>query len=235
MSLKPSDASMVFAGLRCPECGYNLQGLPEARCPECGRHFDPNEPMLRESPICRKAGSALPVMSLCWALTMVGYACILIYQQPVSARGGRLHIKLEACFLSPYLFSAMLVWTGLSGTIGWPALREARIRTGRLRFGLIVSGLVFISGYLSSVLFSPGAYTHSLYGWELVDYVQTMGGNLLMSMVPTTVVLMVQRPWLLVPKVSVIRVACMAWAVLLLCYGFSAVMSLPIFGPVLVE
>jgi len=27
--------------LFCPECGYNLTGLPENRCPECGGEFDP--------------------------------------------------------------------------------------------------------------------------------------------------------------------------------------------------
>ncbi|MCP4589601.1 MAG: hypothetical protein GY842_02545, partial [bacterium] len=32
--MPPSDA--VF----CPECGYNLYGIPEHRCPECGFGFD---------------------------------------------------------------------------------------------------------------------------------------------------------------------------------------------------
>ncbi len=27
----------------CMECGYDLQGLPDARCPECGTAFDPSE------------------------------------------------------------------------------------------------------------------------------------------------------------------------------------------------
>ena len=29
--------------LRCPQCGYDLRGLPENRCPECGNFFDPNK------------------------------------------------------------------------------------------------------------------------------------------------------------------------------------------------
>lgn len=27
--------------LHCPQCGYDLTGLPENRCPECGVPFDP--------------------------------------------------------------------------------------------------------------------------------------------------------------------------------------------------
>jgi len=30
--------------MRCRNCGYILEHLPENRCPECGRPFDPHDP-----------------------------------------------------------------------------------------------------------------------------------------------------------------------------------------------
>jgi hypothetical protein len=30
--------------MRCPDCGYDLRGLPSGQCPECGRAFDPSDP-----------------------------------------------------------------------------------------------------------------------------------------------------------------------------------------------
>jgi hypothetical protein len=32
---------MIDEDLFCPQCGYNLRGLPEERCPECGTRFEP--------------------------------------------------------------------------------------------------------------------------------------------------------------------------------------------------
>ena len=34
----------------CPNCGYDLTGLPEARCPECGQPF--SKPALWTCPTC---------------------------------------------------------------------------------------------------------------------------------------------------------------------------------------
>ncbi len=31
---------MIDEDLYCPECGYNLRGIPEDRCPECGFGYD---------------------------------------------------------------------------------------------------------------------------------------------------------------------------------------------------
>ncbi len=33
----------VYPPGHCGKCGYDLQGLPEARCPECGKSFEPQE------------------------------------------------------------------------------------------------------------------------------------------------------------------------------------------------
>ncbi len=42
MSAAPNIGSMTANGSEvfCPECGYNLRGIPEDRCPECGFGFE---------------------------------------------------------------------------------------------------------------------------------------------------------------------------------------------------
>jgi hypothetical protein len=50
-----------MATLYCPNCGYNLTGLPENRCPECGVDFDPvalARPDRAREPIPLTAGGA---------------------------------------------------------------------------------------------------------------------------------------------------------------------------------
>lgn len=49
----PTDSSLRQAldgELACPECGYNVFGLPEPRCPECGRRFTLEEARARRTP-----------------------------------------------------------------------------------------------------------------------------------------------------------------------------------------
>ncbi len=46
----------------CPNCGYNLTGLPENRCPECGREFDPAQLAQQRRADARIGGVILRVL-----------------------------------------------------------------------------------------------------------------------------------------------------------------------------
>jgi len=39
----PTEHKGELDGLLCPDCDYNLTGLPTPRCPECGRHITPDD------------------------------------------------------------------------------------------------------------------------------------------------------------------------------------------------
>lgn len=235
MSTRPSDTSMAYAGLICPECGYNLQGLPEARCPECGCQFDPDELTAREQEGPRWPAKGLVVLALAVYAGVMGYAFVRIAMNLAEGHMGYIGTKLRACYVWPPVFPLTLVAGGVLLAIGWPAIRQAKTQLGKKRFGEAAILFVVLGGWLPSCFMVPMVYVHAIYEWLFVHWVRTAGGNILMSTVPTTIIVLRTCPWRLMPEVSLMRVLCAAWAVLLLCYGFAAALSLPIYGPFVVE
>lgn len=59
--------------MRCLECDYILDGLPENRCPECGAHFDPSDSwtfsVVSESGLRRLWWALLGAAGPCAAIT----------------------------------------------------------------------------------------------------------------------------------------------------------------------
>ena len=75
------DAGSNDSGQPCPDCGYDLRGMPRSRpCPECGwadeqAPLDPGAPLPAGAP-CRKCGTVVPGMaigSLCPDCAMSGH------------------------------------------------------------------------------------------------------------------------------------------------------------------
>jgi hypothetical protein len=102
--------------LHCPNCGYNLTGLPENRCPECGGKFDPARLALRSMCRVRPLGPRGAV----WRILLLPAAFWALYALAVGPGPDSM-----ACLLFPFgLFQ------GVGGIIIACALAE-RVANGR--------------------------------------------------------------------------------------------------------
>jgi hypothetical protein len=81
-----SEAEDILRLKRCPECGYDLRGLPTAhQCPECGRAYDGS---IIDIPAWRPLGSDVPLGSmevLLFASIFLGFpiVCRFVLRMPI--------------------------------------------------------------------------------------------------------------------------------------------------------
>ena len=95
----------------CPQCGYDLRGLPDARhCPECGLEIDPEAaPQPRIPWIYRKRiGLSAAYFRTVWLATLRPRQLAAEVERPVAYRDA-LRFRLLTCLLATLPIAALLV------------------------------------------------------------------------------------------------------------------------------
>lgn len=87
LGLPPPDATVDPAAfpeaeypVRCLECGYALQGLPDGRCPECGTSFKRGRLLVETYAFGRRPrrDPRYRLTRILWRITVVSYAIALL-------------------------------------------------------------------------------------------------------------------------------------------------------------
>jgi hypothetical protein len=94
----------------CPECGYDLRGIPEGRCPECGFRYDHEgvRDLARGWLIAREA-------ELCFAIRAMGLGLVLLI----------LMVTIRHAPWMPWLILG--IWVNVAGSIVVTVIAGARL------------------------------------------------------------------------------------------------------------
>lgn len=172
------------------------------------------------------------------AFLLVLIAVILRISQESTASplsGQILERKFWNCFVSWHGCIAIAGVGAGSLLIGWRALREALARPDARSFGKAVLAVAGVNGVLGLVFFQTSFFTHAMWRWAPNDYMRVMGINLLISSIPTSIIMLSAQPSKLVPSLGLVRTTGLACLVLVVGYVFACLVYLASFGPVLVE
>lgn len=127
-SLKPDQEQPILtADLPCPQCGYNLRGLPASRCPECGTPFDPEQ--LRR---LYQAGREAP--PLAWILPNMLRHPVAFWRMPAVQFTAGPSPQQVFTILAGALYTALIIHIAISltsGTSPWMNDRPSTV-TGML-------------------------------------------------------------------------------------------------------
>jgi hypothetical protein len=111
-----------FAGLHCPQCGYDVRGLPAPICPECGRAFDPDMPaaLVSRRQVATGWLSAMVAVGLALFVIVTGAKATLVHAREMGSwcGTGRLMCYLHLSSTLPKLLILAAVATGISAQSG---------------------------------------------------------------------------------------------------------------------
>lgn len=115
--------STLTEGLLCPDCGYDLRGLPEMRCPECGLSVEsliaePGIPWVRR----RKLGWFRAYWRTVWTVMFCHRRFAREVMRPVSCGDARRFRRLTIA----HAYSPVLIWLGILWCV-WPCEVEPAI------------------------------------------------------------------------------------------------------------
>ena len=130
--------SLVFPGLVCPRCSYDLRGLPAARCPECGVAFDPSRLRRRATPVVEVIAAVISVVIALWLVGRCAYLSVAYIHEAIPPNyfcGTTLgYIERAYVFAIP-LYIAIL-------GVAWLVAKKGRV-------ALIVTRCAFLAAFVA--------------------------------------------------------------------------------------
>jgi hypothetical protein len=163
------------AGLRCPNCGYDLTGLTRDRCPECGASFDRAALIPQQQQGVLLPWETRPQISFvrrfsstCYAAWLhparycdrIAQRCHVRVARPLGLMAGVISVGLMLCLLSDLTFLSSGVfrtcWHGYRGQ-ALAQVAKDRFLVNARRYGLrdyLVDPSYFVSPLLSCAILS---------------------------------------------------------------------------------
>lgn len=143
---------MIDEDLYCPQCGYNLRGIPENRCPECGFGYDRGAIRAQAiSEACNRHAALRHVMGY----AIFAATCALVYL--VSRT--RLNLTLGFVLALALIVFAILprstriadphLWVPESPFFYWLLLPLALFLWGLTGMAVIAAGVGLVMGWLT--------------------------------------------------------------------------------------
>lgn len=139
----------------CPNCGYDLHGLPEPRCPECGYGIDPAavRALAEEAELERSAAAGDLIIRSAWAATLAA---------PAVMRAVSFGRALHFAVLTLAFAALAVLWVSMREAVYAPRIHPVVVALGLVG---ICHGLAILPG-VSLVL----ASTVLVFAWKIFVY-----------------------------------------------------------------
>ena len=155
-SSEPSDQLLSGAGVCCPECGYDLRGIPERRCPECGFGYDHAgiRSLARQRNYERDLAHRRTIASAAFAAALTASPII---------EGWNLPWVVQLAVIAGALFAAFVVRRACADPVP-PGLFDSPWYAGWLTASFIAAGL-FVSVPVFAAVLATALNIRALFLW----------------------------------------------------------------------